>query len=538
MPTRTQLTGGEGADAIRGGAGADLVYGYDPASAPVEGIAATRVASGLDQPLALAALPGDPTRLLVAEKGGAIRVLDPATGAVRDEPFLDLSDEVSTEGEQGLLGLALAPDFGETGRFYVNLIDRRGDTEIREYRTLPEDLGSGGPGRADPASGRVLLRVDQPDGLANHKGGWIGFGPDGFLYAALGDGGGAGDPFGNAQDPNVLLGKVLRLGTDGTPPPDNPFVSGPFAGGGAAEVWALGLRNPWRAGFDRGLGDLWIGDVGQGRWEEVDRGAPGANYGWDLFEGPDPYPPESVSGGSSPAGGPVAGTLTPPVFFYGREDGRSIAGGTVHRGGAEALQGDYVFADFASGRLWSLRPGAGGAVATELTGLVETDAGGIDSPVSFGEDARGDLHLLDLDGEVFRLEPLGAAPDLGDDLRGGGGDDLLFGGPGGDAVSGGEGADELHGQTGEDRLDGGPGDDLLHGGPGGDVFVLAPGGGRDVATDFGAGGPGATDRVEVAGGGAPTVLEEGGGAVLLLPDGTSLGLPGVAPGALGPDLFL
>jgi glucose/arabinose dehydrogenase len=537
MPTRTQLTGAEGADAILGGPGADLVYGYDPAAAPVEGIAATRVASGLDQPLALAASPGDPTWLLVAEKGGAIRVLDPATGVVRDEPFLDLSGEVSTEGEQGLLGLALAPDFGETGRFYVNLTDRRGDTEIREYRTLPDGPGlddpglddPGGPGRADPASGRVLLRVDQPDGFTNHKGGWLGFGPDGHLYAALGDGGGAGDPFGNAQDPDVLLGKVLRLGTDGTAPPDNPFA----AGGGAAEVWALGLRNPWRAGFDRGLGDLWIGDVGQGRWEEVDRGAPGANYGWDLFEGPDPYPPDTGSGGSSPTGGPAAGTPTPPVFSYGREDGRSITGGTVYRGGAEALHGDYVFADFASGRLWSLRPGAGGVAATELTGLVETDAGSIDSPVSFGEDARGDLLLVDLDGEVFRLEPRGAAPDLGDDLRGEGGDDLLFGGPGDDAVSGGEGADELHGQSGEDRLDGGPGDDLLRGGPGADVFALAPGGGRDVVTDFGAG-----DRVEVLGGGAPTVAEEGGAAVLILPDGAALALPGVAPGALGPDLFL
>jgi glucose/arabinose dehydrogenase len=537
MPVRTPVLGREGADEIQGGPGAELLYGHDPASAPVEGIRATRVAEGLDQPVFAATPPDDPTRLLVVEKGGTIQVVDAATGERAERPFLDVSAEIATEGEQGLLGLALAPDFATSGRFFVDLTNRAGDTEIREYRAVPGATGPGSMGGADPASGRVLLTIDQPAGSTNHKGGWLGFGPDGHLHVATGDGGGAGDPFGNAQDPGSLLGKILRLdvsaGTEAEGyaiPADNPFA----AGGALPEIWALGLRNPWRAGFDRGLGELWIGDVGQGSWEEVDRGVAGANYGWNLFEGPDRLAPGEPAVGGLTVGGLTVGGLTAPVHAYGRAEGQAITGGTPYRGGAEALQGEYLFADFGSGRLWSLATGADGAVAvTERTGQLEVDAGTIDGPVSFGEGAGGTLYLVDLDGEVFRLDPRGGPADLGDAIRAGAGDDMAFGGPGGDLLLGEEGDDELHGQTGDDRLDGGAGNDRLQGGPGNDAFVLAPGGGQDVVLDLEPG-----DRIALAGGPMPTAFADGRDAVLALDDGTSLRFPGMPLGGLGSDLFV
>mgnify|MGYP001174004085 FL=1 len=390
-------------------------------------IAATRVAAGLSQPLFATVPAGDPAHLFVVEKTGRIELLDLATNTRAPEPFLDLSGTVATAGEQGLLGLAFHPGYAANGRFFVYLTNEAGDTEVREYHASA-DLA-----RADPESGRLVLGIDQPDGLSNHKGGWIGFGPDGDLYVATGDGGGAGDPSGNGQNTGSLLGKMLRVDVDGGDafpadparnyaiPPDNPFASG---GGGAPEVWAWGLRNPWRASFDRATGELWIGDVGQSRFEEIDLGAQGANYGWNRFEGPAPFAP-----GADAAG------LTPPLFAYGRDLGTAVTGGFVYRGPGDALQGAYVFADFGSGRVFALVRGGDGPAAasvTEITDRLAFEPGTrLDHPASFGEDAQGRLYVVDFDGEVFRLTPHAGT----DGTARGGGSDMPDGGAGADTAA-------------------------------------------------------------------------------------------------------
>ncbi|HEY0834950.1 MAG TPA: PQQ-dependent sugar dehydrogenase, partial [Azospirillum sp.] len=456
MAFRNVLAGTTGADGITGGVGPDLIYGFDPngPQAAVASIAATRVAAGLNQPLFVASPPNDPARLFIVERNGYIRILDLESGGVQATSFLDVSREVSLGGERGLLGLAFHPEYATNGRFYVNLTNTRGDTEIRGYTVSATD-----PGRADPASATLVLEVDQPEGFSNHKAGWLGFAPDGTLHAALGDGGVAA----NAQNIDSLLGKMLRLdvNADAFPadaarnyaiPTDNPFA----ATAGADEVWALGLRNPWRAGFDRGTGDLYIADVGQSAREEVDIGQSGANYGWPAFEGLEPYEP----------GTPTAGAVTPPIHTYGHDLGRSITGGTVYRGPEEEMQGQYVFGDFISGRIWTLQASGGGWTATERTQQIRTDAGSIDRIASFGEDAHGNLYVVDFDGELFRLTPGGAAgagADAADDLRAGDGADMVFAGAGADAVYGDAGDDELHGHDGDDTLFGGDGADVVFG---------------------------------------------------------------------------
>jgi len=531
MPDIAQRTGGDTADTIRGGDAADLVYGYDPAALAAASVAAVRLASGLTAPLYVTAAPGDPGRLFVVEKGGRILALNALTGEAAGTPFLDVRDQVPTSSEQGLLGLAFDPGFAVNGLFYVNLVNRAGDTEIRSYRVSATD-----PGRADPATAKVLLTIDQPEGLGNHKAGWLGFGPDGMLYAALGDGGGGGDPLRNGQNPDTLLGKMLRLEVraDGySVPADNPFVGGP----GADEVYALGLRNPWRASFDRATGEFWIADVGQGAWEEVNRGAAGANYGWNLFEGPDRFS----------QGDPTLGTLTGPVHIYGRDAGRSVTGGYVYRGPAEAMQGQYVFGDFVTGRVFALSGLAGTPASADLTARIAPDAGTVNQIASFGEDGQGALYLVGLDGELFRLEPRGTSADAGDDIDGGAGNDVLYGGAGADTLAGGEGADVLHGQEGADLLSAGPGrggdrlfgqggadtlagglgDDLAEGGEGADRAATGAGddtlmgGAGDDALDGGAG----TDTAVYAGARAAyevTALGGGGYRVRALsgPEGT------------------
>jgi len=492
VATTNTIVGANAADAIPGTSGNDLIYGYDPSDAQAQTIVATRVATGLASPLFATAPPGDATRLFIVERGGQIEILDLRTGQVQPTPFLDVSSQVATTNEQGLLGLAFDPDFATNGTFYINLTNTRGDTEIRSYRVSPDD-----PGHADPASAQLVLSVDQPDAFTNHKGGWLGFGPDGRLYVALGDGGGAGDPFGNAQNPDSPLGKILRLdaGSDAFPadaarnyaiPVDNPFVGRD----GADEVWALGLRNPWRDSFDRASGDFLIADVGQDAWEEIDIGRTGANYGWPFFEGP-----AAFGSGAPPA------DAVPPIAFYDHSVGESITGGYIYRGEGEALQGEYFFADFISGRVWTLRLDGQPAI-TERTANVVADAGTINSPSSFGEDGLGNLYLTDFDGDVFRLTPQTGSGDGADQIHGADGDDFIFGGAGADAVSGEAGNDMLHGQTGDDaltggpgidtlgggvgndRLEGGPDNDLLAGGAGADVFAFAAGFGHDRIADF------------------------------------------------------
>jgi glucose/arabinose dehydrogenase len=334
----------------------------------------------LDRPVAMASRAGD-EELYVAEQGGVVVAFRD------DEPgrrvVLDLTDETEGTGEQGLLGLAFSPD---GRRLYVNFTDLAGDTHIVEYAMRG--------GRADPGSARQLLRVDQP--FANHNGGDLAFGPDGFLYIGLGDGGGAGDPFGNGQSLQTLLGKMLRIdprpsgGAPYTVPASNPFVGRP---GARPEIWAYGLRNPWRFSFDRETGDLWIADVGQSSLEEIDRqpasSGGGENYGWNAFEGTVPF-----------SGSPSSEEVVEPVFEYDHIGGVcAVAGGYVYRGSAiPALDGAYLFADVCVGQVTWLRLTDDG-VEHDTIG---TPLGG---PAAFGKDAAGELYVLTLEGPVYRLVP-------------------------------------------------------------------------------------------------------------------------------------
>ena len=342
------------------------------------------VARGLRQPLFVAHAGDGSGRLFVVEKGGTIRTLPGAAGG---ELFLDIADRVGSSGsEQGLLGLAFHPRFRENGHFYVNYTDRNGDTVIARYTTAPDRRS------ADAASERRLIFQDQP--AANHNGGMLVFGPDGYLYVGLGDGGGGNDVFRNAQNRGSLLGKLLRLDVDrGDPyaiPPDNPFVGDRAA---RPEVWAYGLRNPWRFSFDRATADLYIADVGQNRYEWVHyqpagRGA-GQDYGWPTLEGSHCL----YANTCDRSGRPV------PVAEYDHSLGCTIVGGYVYRGARQPLlQGAYLFGDYCSGRIWGLgRDGAGRWVSTEL---LKANA----AISSFGEDEAGELYLTDLRrGGVYRL---------------------------------------------------------------------------------------------------------------------------------------
>lgn len=460
------IVGDDGASTLVGSAGADLIYGFDPngPQGDVSSIAATRIASGLSQPLFAVSPPGDFGRLFIVEKTGAIKILNLGTGQVQPTPFLDVASQIFTGSESGLLGLAFDPDFAHNGSFYVNLAtntDGQIRTEIRRYQVSSSD-----PNVADPASATPIITINHP--FANHKGGWLGFGPDGHLYAAVGDGGSGGDPFGNAQNIDSLLGKMLRLDVHGDDFPDDPARNyripddNMFVGSaGADEVWALGLRNPWRSSFDRGLQDLYIADVGQSEWEEIDIGQLGANYGWNVYEGPDPY-----AGGT-----PSAGTLTTPIHSYNHSVGNSITGGYVYRGPSEGLQGQYFFADFVAGTISTLNFDGTSWVATDRTSQIHPNVGSIDNPSSFGEDALGNLYVVDFDGDVFRLTPDATSADQSDTLLAQGGDDMVFGGSDDDTLLGDTGNDTLHGGIGNDILLGGPENDTLVGGPGNDIVV-------------------------------------------------------------------
>lgn len=342
------------------------------------------VTSAARNPIYVTAPPGD-DRLFVVEQGGTIRIFE--DGAFLPEPFLDISGEISSGGERGLLGLAFHPDYRNTGRFFVNYTDRAGNTQIAGYRVSDD------PDRADPGSATPILSFDQP--ASNHNGGWIGFGPDSYLYIATGDGGAANDRFGNGQDPDSLLAKILRIDVDrGDPyaiPPANAFP----AGGGAPEVFVWGLRNPWRASFDEH--DLFIADVGQRDWEEVSVVSiadAGANLGWSIMEGTHCFQASSCD----------TDGLVLPVYEYSHEEGCSITGGYVYRGDAmPALRGHYFFADYCSGFVRSFRY-EDGAVADLTDWAIEGDVGSAGQVTSFGEDADGALYITNTRGEVLRIE--------------------------------------------------------------------------------------------------------------------------------------
>jgi glucose/arabinose dehydrogenase len=351
--------------------------------------------SGLDQPLDLQPVPGT-SDLVIAEQSGRLRLV--RGGTLLPAPFLDISGRISSGGERGLLGVAFPATFADTGRFYVHYTDPTGDGIIARLTTVR------GSATADAKTERIVLRIPHRQ-YANHNGGQLTFGPDGYLWIGIGDGGGGGNPLGTGQRTDTLLAKLLRIdveGVDGGAPPDtyrippsNPFASGK---GGRAEVWAWGLRNPWKFSFDRATGDLYIADVGQNAWEEIDRVAnPMAsakpaerNFGWNLWEGDHPYPP-----GSSPA----RDGFTFPIAEYGHDGGgASVTGGYVYRGRAyPAMDGLYLFADFETHALRGLRQTGG---RFEMRGL--GDAGfGISS---FGQDQDGELYACDLaGGTVYRV---------------------------------------------------------------------------------------------------------------------------------------
>jgi glucose/arabinose dehydrogenase len=358
-----------------------------PTGAPAFSVSLKPFAKVDGGPLAVAALEDGTGRLFVAAQDGRIWVVK-ADGSTVPDPLVDLRPFVKSGGEQGLLGLALHPGFPTDPRFYVDFTNADGDTVVASLTINPND-----PNRADPATLHQVLFQKQP--YANHNGGALAFGPDADLYVSLGDGGGGGDPQGNGQNPNVLLGKILRLDVDVAVggaayaiPPGNPFAGG----GGAPEVWLYGLRNPWRISFDRATGDLWIGDVGQSSFEEIDvarAGVGGLNFGWNRMEATHCYnAPVCSSDG-----------LTPPVAEYGRSIGSTVIGGYVYRGAAAPIaNGFYLFADYGSGRFFAI-----GAGVTKLVDPVTVGNGATGVISAFGQDAAGELYVTTLDGSVARV---------------------------------------------------------------------------------------------------------------------------------------
>lgn len=367
-------------------------------SQPAATIDATLIASGLLRPTSMVAAPHDRARLFVTEQAGRVRLVK--DGALLSTPFLDIQPLVLSNGfEEGLLSIAFHPHFASNGFFFLCFTNTGGNLEVDRYTV------SANPDQADPGSRLTVIIVNHP-GSVYHYGGQLQFGPDGYLYISTGDGNDPGDQLNNAQNTGVLLGKMLRLDIDGgTPyaiPPTNPFVG---TGNPRDEIWAIGLRNPWRFSFDRLNGDLWLGDVGQYLWEEIDHELPadgGHNYAWNCYEGTHPY-------GSNPSQPHCIGrTFTWPVYEYQHAAGRcSVSGGYVYRGSPNsAYFGQYVFSDYCqTNGVQTLSYAGSNWVAASYT-LVPPTGHAIDHPSAFGQDTIGDLYLVDFsytDGELYRL---------------------------------------------------------------------------------------------------------------------------------------
>jgi glucose/arabinose dehydrogenase len=334
----------------------------------------------------------DSGRVFIWQQSGRIWIL--RDGVVEDTPFLDVSSLLSAQvfsgsyTERGLLGVAFHPRFAENGFFFVHYSDSEGDTAIARY-----SVSAGNPDVADASSAQMILQVGQP--YPNHNGGQLAFGPDGYLYIALGDGGSQGDPQGNAQNPASLLGKILRINVDTVPytiPDDNPLLN---VNGAAPEVWALGLRNPWRFSFDRATGDLYVADVGQNQWEEVNfqpaSSLGGENYGWNIYEASTRY-----SGASDPS------NLVLPFAAYAHNQGCSVTGGYVYRGEALVdLQGVYFFGDWCTGIVWASYRDPNENWQTQIFTDTEYNIS------SFGEDEAGELYLVNHNGSVMQLQSAG-----------------------------------------------------------------------------------------------------------------------------------
>jgi glucose/arabinose dehydrogenase len=380
--------------------GAEVTIG--PSSGSASGVLAapgdahiklTLLASGLSKPVYATSAHDGSRRIFIVEQTGKVKIY--RDGHVRATPFLSLSRSVSHGSEQGLLGLAFHPKFTTNRKLYVNLTNTAGDTVIREYRVSRANRNV-----VNTATERRILRIGQP--FANHNGGHLAFGPDGYLYIGMGDGGSGGDPNGNAQNINVLLGKMLRIGVNSTSPGLAYRIVGsnPYVGiSGRDEIWQIGLRNPWRFSFDRGTYNLWIGDVGQGSWEEIDRAAqtgagpgPGLNWGWNVMEGTHCYSPSS--------GCDMSGKAL-PLLEYDHSNGRcAVTGGYVYRGSAiPTLRGGYVFGDFCSGEIWVVDANASSPAAK--VPLLDTNL----LISSFGEIGDNELVVTDLNGRLYRIDP-------------------------------------------------------------------------------------------------------------------------------------
>ena len=371
-----------GSDEVGGG-------GASPPPATSNSLRLQTVTAVLSSPVFLTAPTGDVGRLFIVEQGGLIRILNSLDGTPRATPFLDVAGLIVTGGEQGLLGMAFDPNYAGNGRFYIYYTNTAGDIVIARYGV------SSNPDIANAGAQAILKTIAHPTNQ-NHNGGMLAFGPDGCLYAGIGDGGGRGDPNGNAQNTNSLLGKILRLDPEtgsacGT---DNPFANGT---GGAPEVWSFGLRNPWRFSFDRSTGVLYIGDVGQDQREEVDAvvgpsAGQGVNFGWNIMEGFACFNPPSGCNSSG---------LTPPILDYSHDAGAcSVTGGYVYRGTLNpAVNGSYFYADYCAGFVRSFQL-QGGRPSSQNTWPLLSPGGQI---TSFGEDARGELYILTQTGGLSRI---------------------------------------------------------------------------------------------------------------------------------------
>ena len=380
--------------------------------------------SGFQLPVAFVQDPTDASVQFVVQQGGRVRVV--RNGSILATDFLNLTSSIVSGGERGLLGLAFAPNYAATGRFFVNFTNTAGHTVVARFRRSANPVVADAATRHDILFGQQRFIV-QP--FANHNGGHLAFGPDGYLYIGLGDGGSGNDPDHRAQDPNTLLGKMLRIDIDVPDsdnagyriPPDNPFTGTNPA---LDEIWAFGLRNPWRYNFDDiargGTGALVIGDVGQSSWEEIDyepRGRGGRNYGWRNREGAHNNPNVTPRA-------PAYLPLTDPIFEYGRTDGGSVTGGFVYRGASlgAAYRGRYFFADFVSGHLWSIAltiAASGEAIASDRRDHTAELGGGavLGNISSLGVDAGGELYAVNYSGSIVRILGTSGTPSVPTGVR-------------------------------------------------------------------------------------------------------------------------
>lgn len=391
-------TGGSGGSttSTNGSTGTAGSFSCDAASGTVPSLGLDTVASDLTEPVDVTQAPGDTDRLFVVEQPGTIKVVQGNS----TEPFLDITSQVSrTDNERGMFSLAFHPDYRDNGLFYVHYTASSGTHGLSNGTTVVSEFSvSDDPNVANPDSERVILTVTQPNW--NHNGGTLAFSPeDGFLYLGLGDGGGGGDPDENGQDPDSLLGSILRLDIDGRDAGEYSVPPGNMPGG-LPEIWDKGLRNPWRFSFDPCTGDMYIGDVGQNEYEEINvepAGSGSRNYGWNVREGQHCYAANSCDSDS----------MTEPVLDYGRGDGQSVTGGYVYRGSAiPALRGSYFYGDYGSGNVWAFDY-ADGSISNQREITFDRSLKGAGNGLaSFGQDNAGELYIVLRDaGEVLKIVP-------------------------------------------------------------------------------------------------------------------------------------